>query len=171
MIPKINGSVIFVKRLGLMLIILLGATSCSLNQTSNRKSTLSLDQQAAMEKKILSMVNDYRRAQHLNPLIQSEQYAQISRAHCLEMQRSNDINHKGFSHRTALVRKQHPRALVAENVGFNYGYTTPEKHVVDSWVNSSGHRINIQGNYRYTGIGVTKSSEGKYYYSQLFVSP
>ncbi len=87
------------------------------------------------------------------------------------MQRKNDISHKGFPHRTALVRKQSPRALVAENVGFNYGYTTPEKHMVDSWVNSPGHRINMQGNYRFTGIGVTKSNDGKYYYSQIFVNP
>ena len=158
-------------RILLLLMTLLGGISCSMNQTSNRKSILTPVQQTAMEKKVLLYVNEYRRSQHLSPFIQSEQFAQISRAHCLEMQQKNDINHKGFSRRTSLIRKQHPRAMVAENVGYNYGYATPEKHVVDSWVKSSGHRKNIQGNYRYTGIGVTKSSDGKYYFSQLFVRP
>jgi uncharacterized protein YkwD len=143
-----------------LLIILLGSTSCSLNQTSNKTSVLTQDQHSAMEKKVLVLVNDYRRSQNLSPLIQSEKFTKIARAHSLEMQRKKDLSHKGFSRRASLVKKQYQRATVAENVGYNFGYAATEKRVVDSWINSSGHQVNIQGNYRYTGIGVTKSVEG-----------
>ena len=155
----------------LLMIMLLSVTNCARHQSPNHKSVLTPQQQAAMEQNVLIFVNQYRRAHHLSPLQQSAHYAQISRQHCLAMQRKNDIHHKGFSKRAALVRKHAPRARVSENVGFNYGYTTPEKHVVDSWINSPGHRVNMQGNYHSTGIGVTKSRDGKCYFSQLFVNP
>lgn len=60
---------------------------------------------------------------------------------------------------------------MAENVGFNYGLARPEKTMVAAWINSQGHRINILGNYDYTGVGITQSAEGKIYITQLFVSP
>jgi uncharacterized protein YkwD len=124
-----------------------------------------------MEKKVLLYVNEYRNSKKMSPLISSEQLAQIARAHSLGMQRKNKIDHHGFSGRVSKVRKQYPRSYMAENVGFNHRYSMPEKRMVESWISSQSHRVNILGNYRYTGVGITQSAEGKIFFTQFFVSP
>lgn len=150
------------------LLLLFGATSCAVRQTSN---VLTPEQQANMEKNVIVYVNEYRSSKNLSPLVSSEQLAQIARAHSLKMQGKNKIDHKGYSGRASQVRKQYPRSYMAENVGFNHRYSMPEKRMVESWISSQGHRVNILGNYRYTGVGITQSAEGRIFFTQLFVSP
>jgi uncharacterized protein YkwD len=150
------------------ILVLFCASSCAVRQAS---SVLSSEQQASMESKILLYVNQYRNSKNLSPLVSSEPLAQIARGHSGDMQGKSKMDHHGFSGRAAKIQNQYPNASVAENVGFNYGYSMPERHIVDSWINSPGHQRNILGNYRFTGIGATKSAEGKIYYTQIFVNP
>ena len=44
------------------------------------------------------------------------------------------------------------------------------KQVVNMWLNSDGHRKNIEGNYNLTGIGVVKGKDGALYFTQIFVN-
>jgi uncharacterized protein YkwD len=54
----------------------------------------------------------------------------------------------------------------AENIA--YGYATAAA-VVDGWLNSPGHRANIEnGSYRATGVGAAADSRGTLYWSQEF---
>lgn len=62
-----------------------------------------------------------------------------------------------------------PYRAAAENVAYNRGYTDPVAKAVEGWLNSSGHRRNIEGNYNLTGIGVAKNSQGAYYFTQIFI--
>ena len=44
------------------------------------------------------------------------------------------------------------------------------KEVVEGWLNSKGHRENIEGNSTYTGIGLAKASDGRIYFTpQIFL--
>jgi uncharacterized protein YkwD len=53
-----------------------------------------------------------------------------------------------------------------ENIA--YGYTTAAS-VVDAWLNSSGHRANIENaSYRVTGVGAAANASGVVYWSQEF---
>jgi uncharacterized protein YkwD len=53
-----------------------------------------------------------------------------------------------------------------ENIA--YGYPTPAS-VVQAWLNSPGHRANIENaSYRTTGIGVAANAAGAYYWTQEF---
>lgn len=53
-----------------------------------------------------------------------------------------------------------------ENIA--YGYSTPSA-VVQAWLNSSGHRANIENaSYRSTGVGAAASASGVLYWSQEF---
>jgi uncharacterized protein YkwD len=55
----------------------------------------------------------------------------------------------------------------AENIA--HGQTSPQR-VVESWMNSDGHRRNIlNSNYTYIGVGVAKNENGRLYWVQLFV--
>ena len=47
------------------------------------------------------------------------------------------------------------------------GYASAES-VVNAWLNSSGHRANIEGNSTRTGVSAVKSSDGVWYYTQVF---
>ena len=55
---------------------------------------------------------------------------------------------------------------MAENVA--YGARTG-KEAFQIWKNSSGHKKNMLGNYKYTGIGTAKDRRGTLYYTQIFV--
>jgi uncharacterized protein YkwD len=53
-----------------------------------------------------------------------------------------------------------------ENIAF--GYSTPSA-VMAAWLNSPGHRANIENpSYRAIGVGVARSSSGLYYWTQDF---
>jgi uncharacterized protein YkwD len=41
--------------------------------------------------------------------------------------------------------------------------------VVDGWLHSPGHKKNIEGDYNFTGIGVSKDKNGRIYYTQIFL--
>jgi uncharacterized protein YkwD len=40
---------------------------------------------------------------------------------------------------------------------------------VQGWLNSPGHLKNIQGDFDLTGIGVVKTAQNRYYFTQLFI--
>ncbi len=43
------------------------------------------------------------------------------------------------------------------------------REVVDGWLHSPGHRRNIMGDFRLTGIGVAEAANGMIYFTQIFV--
>ena len=47
------------------------------------------------------------------------------------------------------------------------GYPTA-KSFINNWLNSSGHKANIEGDFTHIGIAAIKDSHGRYYYTQLF---
>lgn len=76
------------------------------------------------------------------------------------------FGHTGFAKRNALAKnKIHSIRSFAENVAYG---ATSGKEVVTMWKNSSGHRRNMLGNYKYIGIGIAKDSHGRIYYTQVF---
>jgi uncharacterized protein YkwD/chitodextrinase len=53
-----------------------------------------------------------------------------------------------------------------ENIA--YGYTTPQS-VMDGWLNSQGHRANIENStFRALGVGVARDAAGRLYWTQDF---
>lgn len=54
-----------------------------------------------------------------------------------------------------------------ENIA--YGQSTPGA-VMNSWLNSPGHRANILGsNYTQIGVGLAKNNKGVPYWTQMFI--
>lgn len=118
---------------------------------------------------ILAYVNQYRiqhglTALEMNPVISKEaqNHSQAMAMHTLPFGHShfNDRIHRIFDQ-----VKRNPRAG-AENVAYNY---KTAKILVENWLTSPGHKRNIVGNYRLTGIGVAWDKEGKPYYTQIFL--
>ncbi|MGA1874560.1 MAG: CAP domain-containing protein [bacterium] len=127
--------------------------------------------------KVHQLVNEYRSSKDLSPLIHNEVIAQQARNHSLSMFNDNVgrekvvISHDGFAQRVDEIAKDIPYIGAAENVGWNKGYSDPAQRIVDRWISSSGHRENMEGNYRLTGIGISGDSQSGYYFTQIFIRP
>src|SRR5690348_3311528 len=62
----------------------------------------------------------------------------------------------------------YPIGTVGWGENIAYGYATPQA-VMTAWLNSSGHRANIENpSYRAIGVGVARGLNGLYYWTQDF---
>ncbi|NCI46028.1 CAP domain-containing protein [Sediminibacterium soli] len=121
-----------------------------------------------MEASILSYINAYRRSKGLPNLQTSGAAEQQAELHSRNMATGRtSFGHDGFQQRVKNIAAALGFVSAsAENVA--YGSRTA-RQVVDGWLNSSGHRRNIEGNYNLTGIGVSADRNGVLYFTQLFV--
>ena len=69
------------------------------------------------------------------------------------------LGHEGFSSRIQSISNQlgGPITRSAENVAYG---SKSAKEVVSNWLNSPGHRQNIEGEFNLTGIGVARNKRG-----------
>jgi len=116
---------------------------------------------------VLSQTNKFRRSKGLPALVINEDLNAIAQKHSNNMAKGRvGFGHGGFSQREAQAkRKISSLYSFAENVA--YGPETG-KEVVTMWKNSSGHRRNMLGRYKYIGIGIAKDRRGRIYYTQVF---
>ena len=126
----------------------------------------------ALEQDAFNRINAYRQSKNLSVLVWNEEIANVARTHSLEMANGSvAFGHDGFSDRAKVLQQKMSLQGLAENVAYN-DYPDPASTSVTGWIESTGHRINIENAaYRLTGMGVAKSSDGAYYFTQLFVTP
>ncbi len=79
------------------------------------------------------------------------------------------FSHQGFKQRVKVISRMIPYHSAAENVAYNQGYGDPDREAVQGWLKSTEHRINIEGQYDLTGIGIAKNAVGEYYFTQIFI--
>lgn len=120
-----------------------------------------------LEDAILDLVNQHRKKKGLPPLQNNFTLETEARKHTLAMAtKRTEFGHAGFSIRSKVITsKVEGVSAVAENVAFG---SRTAKEVVDGWLKSSGHRKNIEGNFRLTGIGVARDQNAKLYFTQIF---
>jgi uncharacterized protein YkwD len=124
---------------------------------------------AGLTEDVLKYTNEFRRSKKLAALTMRADLNAIAREHSEDMAKGRvGFGHSGFDQRFNKARKliKGFRSF-AENVA--YGVTSG-KEVVALWKNSSGHRRNMLGNYRYIGIGTAKDRQGNIYYTQVFTN-
>ena len=121
-----------------------------------------------MVKNILYYINQYRASIGLPALQMISEASVEATKHSVEMaNRTTTFGHDGYDERIDnIVKKIGFVHASAENVA--YGKLTA-KEVVDLWLNSPGHKKNIEGNYALTGIGTAKDTDGVVYYTQIFL--
>lgn len=116
---------------------------------------------------VLSQTNQFRKSKGKPGLIMREELNAIAQKHSEDMAGGKiAFGHGGFENRNAQASKKlRPIRSFAENVA----YGAPSgKAVVGMWKNSSGHRRNMLGNYKYIGIGIAKDRKGRLFYTQVF---
>lgn len=121
-----------------------------------------------IEKEIHKLVNEYREQNGLPPLQYNDAVADIAQHHSTRMaDKDIPFGHVAFQERYNILKKELPGMTSgAENVA--YGADDAEA-VVALWLRSASHKKNIRGNFTHTGIGVVQDSDGRLYFTQLFV--
>ena len=134
---------------------------------SFKSFTVSVVRSDTVEQDILYYVNLDRKAKGLGPLQLNEAASSIAERHSRNMASGKTpFGHDGLTSRAKLLKKKLGSITsVGENVAS--GRMTA-KEVVDGWLNSPGHRKNIEGDFTITGIGLAKDRAGTIYFTQIF---
>ena len=148
--------------------------SPSLSPTSTPPSSLpsSSTPSGSLEQRTHEAINQHRISIGLSPLTWNETVADVARIHSQNMAEGRvAFGHDGFDGRFEQVDSRISLSRMAENVASN-NFDDPVATAVRGWLNSPGHRINIEnGLYTQTGIGVAKQGEDEYFFTQLFITP
>jgi uncharacterized protein YkwD len=124
----------------------------------------------ALEQEINRRVNQYRLSKNLPPLQMNGEISYVARIHSQNMaNKTATFSHDGFDNRAKTVGKTIPYKSFAENLAYIKGYPDLVSVAVQGWIDSPGHRKNMEGKFNLTGVGIAKNSEGEYYFTQLFL--
>lgn len=124
----------------------------------------------SLEQSVHQQINQYRAEHGLPPLTLDPRISEQARLHSRAMANGKvSFGHGGFKQRIDAINRVIPYRSAAENVAFNKGYSNPGQQAVEGWIKSPGHRINIEGQYNLTGIGIVKNPKGEYYFTQIFI--
>lgn len=119
-----------------------------------------------IETEILEEINTYRKSQGLKDLEPLPEISLEAEDHNLYMLEEGKVSHNNFGERyNALVNSIGAHA-VSENVAF--GYRSADA-VIKAWINSDGHRKNIESHSTHFGVSVLQDEDGKNYFTNIFV--
>ena len=121
-----------------------------------------------MRQGVLELVNAARAENGKSPLTLNTSLCQVAQLRADEIVKSfSHTRPDGTSCFTALKGAGLSYRTCGENIAAGQG--TPAA-VMDSWMNSSGHRANIlNAQYTAIGVGVYRSASGTLHWVQLFI--
>ncbi len=133
-----------------------------------------LESTRALEHRVLDLINVKRFENGKQPLAWVDAEANAARSHSSDMAANNYLSHADLAGVTMIGRAKefhfNDWNLLGENIGWISGKGDPALRVVESWMNSKGHRSNILNRkFSESGIGIAISMDGKYYFTQVFV--
>ncbi len=144
--------------------------SCSSDNLDDKaeayNTNLVIPESKGIEVEILELINDYRLNQGLNPLQNMGIIKSQAHNHTAYMLEQNNISHDNFYLRKSYLVSNAGANVVSENVA--YGYTNAQS-VVNAWLNSDGHRANIEGDFTDFDISADQDEDGRWYYTNIFV--
>lgn len=120
-----------------------------------------------MEKEILHYVNVDRKSNGLKPLELNSFESSVALEHSKNMASGKTpFGHKGMEARVKKINKElGPISSAGENVAVGQMNAS---EVVQGWLNSPGHKRNIEGDFTLTGIGYAKDKKGEIYFTEIF---
>jgi uncharacterized protein YkwD len=124
---------------------------------------------AQLQQAVLDYVNQYRKTKGLAPLQMMSLITSEALRHSKNIADGKvAFGHGGFDDRADRLMKQIQQSnAIAENIAYGK-FTTQE--VVDRWIQSSGHRQNIEGKYTLTGVGIIRRKDGYLFFTQIFIN-
>jgi len=152
----------------MVLVFTLFSCSPESKQEDSFDSTLITNYDYSQEElKLGELINEYRVSQGLNALEIVNHISYKSQEHNEYMIDNNVVNHDYFEQRSNNIIHVLGAVKVGENIAFNF--STPNS-ALNAWINSPGHKANIEGSYTHFGVSITVNPEtGKKYYTNIFM--
>jgi uncharacterized protein YkwD len=143
--------------------------SCSSNSDEvevTEKQVMNYDYNAN-ETELAKLINEHRVSIGLNELEIINHISYKSGEHNDYMITNNVVDHAYFQERSENIIRVLGAVKVNENVAYNF---VTAQSVLAAWLNSPGHKANIEGDFSHFGISVTESPQtGKKYYTNIFI--
>lgn len=153
-----------------LILLVMFATSCSSDAIDEKAATINttyiVPETKTIEVEIMELINDHRMSIGLNPLQNIGAIKAQAYNHTDYMIAQNNVSHDYFFQRKNNLVSSVGANNVSENVA--YGFTNAQS-VVTAWLNSDGHRGNIEGDYTDFEISAEQNTEGRWYYTNIFV--
>lgn len=118
-----------------------------------------------IESETMRLINEHRLSIGLNALKINNHISYKCLEHDKYMIQNNVMNHDNFSARAENIMKLLKGNKVGENVAAKY---TTAADVVQGWLDSPGHKENIEGDYTHFGIAVKSDASGNKYFTNIF---
>ena len=153
----------------LSLIVSLFLISCTTNSvvdnTIDKKLILDYNYKSD-EIKLDELICEYRVRIGLNSLGLIDHISNKCEEHNNYMIVNNLVNHAYFQDRSDNIMSVLGASNVSEIVAYNY---IQPQGVLDAWLKSPSHKEAIEGNFTDFGVSITKSPEGKNYFTVIFI--
>jgi len=121
------------------------------------------------EQQLLTLINNERAKAGLPPLQVDMELMKVARTKANDMAQINYFSHYSPTYGSPFdMMRQFGISFkaAAENIAGN----STIQGAVNAWMKSSGHKANIlNGDYNYTGIGITRSNKYGYLFVQMFI--
>ena len=157
-------------RLFLVAMMTVLSFSCSTDniddEVMNMNTEFIIPEAKTIEIEILELINDHRLTQGLNPLTSLGVIKSQTYSHTDYMVDNNEVSHDYFYQRKNYLINNANANKVSENVAF--GYSSAEA-VVNAWLNSDGHRANIEGDFTDFDVSAEMNENGHWFYTNIFI--
>lgn len=115
---------------------------------------------------LIKLINDYRVSINLDTLEVVNHISYKCEEHNISMIETGVVSHNGFVTRSENIIAVLNCKSVGENVAYNF--KTPQSTLA-AWLKSPEHKKNIEGKFTHTGLSTREDSNGKKYYTNIFV--
>lgn len=113
--------------------------------------------------------NSYRRSSGKGTLKREGELDRLAQQHSESMARRGKLDHAGSSARTDEVAARFGVREKAENVmRWHVQAGKNPQAMLKSWIDSSGHRRNLLGNYAMGGLGIAQDELGNIWVTQIY---
>jgi uncharacterized protein YkwD len=157
-------------KLPLLVLLAVLSFSCTTDSIDDKANSIELSlvtpETKTIEVQILELINNHRLSLGLNPLADMSMVKSVAFSHTDYMVDKNEVSHAYFYERSTYLKAHAGASKVSENVA--YGYSSAES-VVNAWLKSDAHRANIEGDYTNFDVAAEENTEGKWYYTNIFI--
>jgi uncharacterized protein YkwD len=129
---------------------------------------------ARMEAALHRSVNHFRSEQRLIALTRHAALDAVARAHSQDMAARSYLSHESPEGHNWVDRLEHAGiegfTLAGENVG-RTNRPNPNREILNGWLTSPAHRRNLTARpYNYTGLGIARTPDGTFLYTQVYLT-
>ncbi|WP_367874739.1 CAP domain-containing protein [Luteolibacter sp. Populi] len=146
-------------------------SACSSSPADPNRKAVQPAVSAALAAGIQKEANAYRKSMGKSGLSRHAGLDQLAQRHSEDMLARNKRDHNGFGYRSDESAARYGMGSVAENVLDWHGKSAPSASaMMRVWIDSSGHRKNLLGEWNATGIGVARDGKGGTWATQIFAA-